>query len=228
MGLVAGCARGGADYKGRANSIKHALPAASRPVNDRQFRPRDPATCRRQMVADRSRRPDRGHGAGRRRHAADRVRIVDRGVEARHRHAAAAQRGAMGAGLRGLQDHPAISRTQRRHEPLRVQDHLLVGMEPPAARTRDRRGLPAAVPVLPVARRVERRIKAAAVADLRPRRAAGRGRLVDGRIRPVAADRGVPVSAGGAPDAGIGDLRRHRLDAAALDRRDRTPLRRRG
>ena len=37
-----------------------------------------------------------------------------------------------------------------------VQDHLLVGMEPPAARARDRRGLSAAVPVLPVARRVER------------------------------------------------------------------------
>ena len=36
----------------------------------------------------------------------------------------------------------------------RVQDHLLVGMEPSAARARDRRGLSAAVPVLPVARRV--------------------------------------------------------------------------
>ncbi len=34
-----------------------------------------------------------------------------------------------------------------------VQDHFLVGMEPPSARPRNRRGLSAAVPVFPVARR---------------------------------------------------------------------------
>ena len=164
------------------------------------------------------RRADRGHGAGRRRHAADGIRIVDRRVEAGHRHAAAAQRGAVGAGVRGLQGHPAIPRTQRRHEPCGVQDHLLVGMEPPPARARDRRGLSAAVPVLPVARRVERRAEAAAVDDLRARRAAGRGRLVDGRVGPHAADRGVAVSAGDASDAGADHLCLDRLDAAADER----------
>ena len=90
-------------------------------------------------------------------------------------------------GLRGLQDHPAISRTQCRHVARRVQDHLLVGMEPPAARARDRRGLSVAVSLVPVARRAQRGTEAAVVADLRARRAAGRGRLVDGGVRPDAA-----------------------------------------
>ena len=169
------------------------------------------------MVADRRRLLDRDHGAGRRRHAADGVRIVDRGVEARHRDAAAAQRGAMGAGVRGLQDHPAISRTQCRHEPLRVQDDLLVGMEPPAARARDRRGLPAAVPVLPVARRARRRPEAPALDHFRTRRAAGRGRLVDGGLRSNRA-RGSLAAASRHPSGTSAiDLCRHRLDAA--DRR---------
>ena len=37
-----------------------------------------------------------------------------------------------------LQDHSAISRNQCRHESRPVQDDFLVGMEPPAARARDR------------------------------------------------------------------------------------------
>ena len=72
------------------------------------------------------------------------------------------------------------------------------------------------------------RAEAAAVADLRPRRAAGRGRLVDGGLGPVAAGRGFAISAGDASGAGAAHLRRDRLDAAAVDRRARMPLRRRG
>ena len=177
-----------------------------------------PASRRRQRVADRGRRADRGHGAGRRRHAAHRIRIVDRRVEAGHRHAAAAQRGAVGAGVRGLQGDPAIPRTQRRHEPCGVQDHLLVGMEPPPARARDRRGLSAAVPVLPVARRVERRAETAALDDLRAWRAAGRGRLVDGRVGTYATDRSLPVSAGDASGAGPGHFCLDHMDLAANER----------
>ena len=75
---------------------------------------------------------------------------------------------------------------------------------------------------------LERGAEAAAVADLRPRRAAGRGRLVDGGLGPVAADRGVAVSAGDASGAGAGDFCRDRLDAAAADRRGRSRRRRRG
>ena len=41
----------------------------------------------------------------------------------------------------------------------RVQDHLLVGMEPPAARARHRHGLSAAVPLVPVARRFGAELK---------------------------------------------------------------------
>ena len=51
-----------------------------------------------------------------------------------------------------------------------------------------------------------------------PRRAAGRGRLVDGRFGPHAADRGVPVSAGDASDAGADHFCLDRLDAAADER----------
>ena len=179
-----------------------------------------PATRRRQRVADRGRRADRDHGAGRRRHAADGIRTVDRGVEARHRRAAAAQRRAVGAGVRGLQGDSAISRTQRRHEPRRVPDHLLVGVEPSAARPRHRRGLFAAVPVLSVARRSRRRTEAAAVADLRPRRAAGRGRLVDGGLRTVAAGGSFAIAPRYSSGTGTSDFRGNRLDAAPAVRAD--------
>ena len=47
-----------------------------------------------------------------------------------------------------------------------------------------------------------RRAEAAAVADLRARRAAGRGRLVDGRVGTHATDRSFAISAGDASDAG--------------------------
>ena len=168
----------------------------------------------RPRVADLDRRADRDHGAGWRRHAPDRVRAFDRRMEAGHRRAAAAQPGAMDAGLRGLQDHPAISPTQRRHESRRVQDDLLVGMEPPAARARDRRGLSAAVSLVSVARRAGRGPAAAVVADLRPRRAAGRGRLVDGGVGTFATGRGFALSSRHPSGAGAADFCSHRLDAA--------------
>src|SRR5262245_31014092 len=94
--------------------------------------------------------------------------------------AAAAERDALGTGVRSLQADSAISLAQCRHDAVGIQDHLLVGVEPSAARPPDRHGLSPAVPVLPLARRIERGAEAAAVADLWPRCAAGRGRLVDG------------------------------------------------
>ena len=62
-------------------------------------------------------------------------------------------RGRMAGRVRQIQDDPAIPRAQSRHEPRRVQDHLLVGVVASAAGAPDRRGIPAAVPVVPVARR---------------------------------------------------------------------------
>ena len=50
------------------------------------------------------------------------------------------------------------------------------------------------------------------------RRAAGRGRLVDGGLGADAADRGLAISPRHASGAGAGDLCRHRLDAAADER----------
>src|ERR1700682_2905252 len=202
------CAREGADYKGRANSFK-------RSYDDRYSRTTGITDPRRQMVAVRGRRADRDHGAGRRRHAPDRIRALDCRVETGHRNPASARSGPMDSGFRRLQDYSAISRTQRRHESGRVQDHLLVGMEPPVARASDRHRLFAAVSVVPLARCVEHGPKAAAVGDLRPWRAAGRGRLVDGGLRAFAAGRGFAISSRHPSGAGAADFRMHRLDAAA-------------
>ena len=60
-------------------------------------------------------------------------------------------------------------------------------------------------------------LQAAVVADLRSRRAAGRGRLVDGGIGAFGAGRSFALSAGHPSGAGASDFRRHRLDAAAID-----------
>ena len=54
--------------------------------------------------------------------------------------------------VQGLSGDPAIPGTQPRHEPRRVQDDLLVGMDAPAAGALDRRRVPAAVPLFPLAR----------------------------------------------------------------------------
>ena len=97
-----------------------------------------------------------------------------------------------------------------------VQDHLLVGMDAPAAGARDRRGVPAAVSVVPVARRDPAAAAAAAVDDLRRRRRARRGRLVDGVVGPRRhARQRVAIPAGVPSDACLRDLRRDPVDRAA-------------
>src|ERR1700689_3977114 len=99
------CARGGADYKGRANSFKRSF--------DDRYSSTTGITARRgSVVAALHRRADRDHGAGRGRHPSYRIRAFHRRVETGHRHAAAAQSGAVDAGVRRLQDHSAISRAQ--------------------------------------------------------------------------------------------------------------------
>src|SRR6202171_2441419 len=137
-------------------------------------------------------------------------------METGHRNFATAQPGAMDRGVRRLQDHPAISRTECRDDTRRIQDDLLVGMEPSAAWARDRRRLSAALSLVPLARRLERGCEAPVVADLRPRRAAGRGRLVDGGFGPVAAGRGFAVSARYPSCAGGAYFRGRRLGAASV------------
>src|SRR5690242_18135203 len=87
-------------------------------------------------------------------------------------------------------------------------------MEPPAARPRHRRGVSAAVPLFPVARRRKRGTAAAALADFRLRGATGRGLLVDGGLGSLKAGRGVAISPRDASGAGAADLCGCRLDLA--------------
>src|SRR3981189_3284064 len=61
------CAREGADYKVRANSIKRSF-------DDRYSQTIHATDPRRPLVAALDRGADRGDGAGRRRHAPDRIR----------------------------------------------------------------------------------------------------------------------------------------------------------
>src|SRR5579859_7051149 len=137
-------------------------------------------------------------------------------METDHRYFAAARSGAMDAGLRCLQDHPAISATQRRHESRRVQDDLLVGMEPPATRARDRGSLSAPISLVSVARCPGRGAAAPVVADFWPRRAAGRRWLVDGGVWTIATSRGFAISSRHSFGARVVDFCGHYLDAAAV------------
>src|ERR1043166_3107345 len=171
-------------------------------------RARDPA------LASGDRRAHRRHGAGGRRDAPDRVRPLDRRMAAGDRHPAAAFRRAMAERVRQIPLDAAVPAPQRRHEPCRLQDDLLVGMGAPPARARDRGGVPAAVLVLPVARLGLTPAAREIMGDLRPGRAAGRGRLVDGRLGPGEPGRGLAISPRNPPRAGVRDLRGDWLDAA--------------
>ena len=120
--------------------------------------------------------------------------------------------------VRKISGHSAIPRTQRRHEPCRVQDDLLVGMDASAARPADRRGVPVAVPVVSLARIGGAGAAPAAVVHFRARRAARRSRLVDGRVRPRRSRRGLAIPAGDASHPRLRDLCRADLDGAAARR----------
>ena len=182
-------------------------------------RQRGTAWARDQAVALRRRRARPRHGSRRRGDAAYRIRPVDHRMAACHGHAAAAERNAMAERVREISGHPAIPRTQSRHEPRRVQDDLLVGVDAPADRPDDRRGIPAAVFVVPVARLDRARNARPALGDFRAWRASRRRRLVDGRFRSRRSRRGFAISAGDASGSCLRHLRGAALDGAALGRR---------
>ena len=92
-------------------------------------------------LACRDRGSHRRHDPGRRRHAAHRFGPVHHRVAADHGRRSAAQRGRLDARFRGLSEDSGIYRDQARHEPGRVQDHLLVGMGASLSRPADRRRL---------------------------------------------------------------------------------------
>src|SRR5215213_9328070 len=103
-------------------------------------------------------------------------------MEAGHWHAAALERERVANRIRQVQDDPAVSASQQRDDTGRVQDHLLVGMGAPADGPADRRGVPAAVPVVSDEGLDRAGFALATMDDLWPWGAARRRRLVDGRV----------------------------------------------
>ena len=159
MRLVAGCAREGADYKGRANSIKRAFKArrfktGSMTGSSAQQAPQLGAV-RWWLIAVAALIAVMVLVGGATRLTESGLSIVEwkpvTGTLPPLNEAQWAQ------AFEGYKAIPQYRELNAGMSLSRVQDHLLVGMEPPAARARDRRGLSAAVPVLPVARRARRR-----------------------------------------------------------------------
>ena len=104
-------------------------------------------------VAARGRGADLRDAAGGRRDAADRVRAVDHRMEAGDRRGAAADRKAHGRpSSKNIRRSRSTSELNRGMTLERVQDHLLVGMDASSAGAADRRRVPAAVRVVPLAR----------------------------------------------------------------------------
>ena len=84
----------------------------------------------------------------------------------------------------GLPRQPAGRTGQRRDGPRRVQGHLFLGVCPPPACPADRLRLRPAPAVVRGHPRDPQGLRLAPDRDSRPRWAAGRDRLVDGRVRP--------------------------------------------
>src|SRR5690606_8791514 len=104
--------------------------------------------------------------------------------------------------------------------PGRVPGHLLVGMDPPAARPAGRLGVPGPVRRVPDSPRVAAPPDRTLPAALRPRRAAGAGGLVDGLVGPRRPRLGRAGAADDPPGAGLPAVRGPDLDRARrLDRR---------
>ncbi len=166
----------------------------------------------------RRRRHDLPDADRRRSDAAHRKRPVDHRVEAGDGRGAAAVAGCVAGRVRRLQADSAIPRAQRGHDAQPVQDDLLVGVDASAARAHRRHGVPAAVPLLSLARHDPEASQMAPVGHLRRRRRAWRGRLVDGVLgaRRHQSRQRVAVPAGIPPDARLRHLRWSPARAPAL------------
>src|SRR5467141_3402054 len=62
----------------------------------------------------------------------------------------------MAGNLREVQADPRVSAGQSAHDSRGIQEHFLVGVCPPAPGQADRRGIPAAAPVVRAARKIAR------------------------------------------------------------------------
>ena len=117
------------------------LPRPSLPAQGRRPRYRR-ATRGRSALARRARSAHRRHDPCRRHDEAHRFRPLHHRVETDRRRDPASVGVRLERSLHGLQDDTGIYRAQARHEPRRIQDHLLVGVGAPLPRAADRICLP--------------------------------------------------------------------------------------
>ena len=150
---------------------------------------------RAETVARRAGPSDRGDDFDRRGHQAHRFGPVHHRVAADLGRRPAVERRRLAGGFRRLSENPRIYRAQARHEPRRIQDHLLVGMGASFSRPADRRRVLRAVRGVLDRRLYSARTAAAARLPVPARRVSGRGRLVHGEKRSGRAHRCQPVPA---------------------------------
>src|SRR5579884_2211798 len=103
-------------------------------------------------------------------------------MEAGHGRAPAAEPCGMAGGVPEISGYSPVPRAQRGHEPCAISGDLLVGMDTPPACTQHRCGVPAAFPVLPLARLDPATPAGPAVGNFHRRRSARGSWLVDGIV----------------------------------------------
>ena len=162
-------------------------------------------------LASAGRRDDLRHGRARRADPADRIRSVDDRVAAPVRLAAADERLRLAAAVRPLQGDAAVPAGLPRPDRRRLQGDLLAGISAPAVRPVDRRRVPGRLRHSAAAPPPAAPAGPGAGRAVRPRRPAGRARLVHGRQRPGRPARGQPLPARRPPLAGDHPLRLDRL-----------------
>ena len=152
-------------------------------------------------------------------------RPLDHPMEARHRSPPAAERRGVAGGVRPLQADPAIRQAQSGHDARRLPDDLLLGMGPPPAGARRRRGLHPSGPMVLAERALQGRARPSGRGRDGLARARTHRRLVDGDLGTERAHRGRAGAAGAASDDRRRDFRRPDLRRG---RAERTPALRHG
>ena len=188
---------------------------ASKDSCPRLIRASKSSSARGAAVAAHGSRNDLSDAGGRRCDTADRIRSFDRRMETGHRRAAAALGKRVAGRVHEIPGHSAISRTQSRYGPRCIQSDLLVGMVTPAAGAPDRRRIPPAISIFPVARRHSAKTARSIVGHFLRRRRSRRGGVVDGLFGSLAGRERLAIPPGLSSHAGQRDLRGDPVDGAA-------------
>ncbi len=172
-------------------------------AGERHCRRSLPVRCRRDLAVERrgSRAAD---GCRRRGDAPHRIGAVDHGVEAADGRRAAAHACRLARGFQQVQADPAICRDVPGHGPRTLPDDLPVGMDAPAHRSAARSRAGGSARVLLAARTTAHPPEMADARHLRPWRASGLRRLVDGLVGTVGARGGRAGAPCHAPAARFG------------------------